>query len=287
MFSYSNKYSEVEVRNSPSAYGEIMTVGITPVLQADFNYGVNGEIFQTGSLSGSITGENSNIIVQCSGSAGSFAEIKTRKLLRYRPGQGNGVRFTALFTKNSTGTKQLYGIGDSDDGYFVGFNGPNFGIMRRSFGVEHWTYQQDFTNDKLDGSAGSEFIYDATKGNIFDLQYQWLGYGAITFNIQNPKTGLLIPFHQIKYSNTSTVPSTQFGSNPILLRVETLQETSTPPVLKGASLFGYLEGQLVYTGPKFGSSGTKIGIGTTQTNLLTLKNESTYKGKVNKISIKL
>ena len=286
MYAYTRKFHEVELKTSPSAYGEIMTVELNPVIQADFNYGVNGELFDSATNSGVVETINSNLCLKCSGSAGSFAEIKTKKLIRYRPGQGNGIRFSAIFTEGSSGTKQLYGVGDSNDGYFVGFNGTKFGVLRRSFGVENWTYQEDFNLDKLDGQANSQFKYFPSKGNVFDIQYQWLGYGSIVFNIENPETGLFMPFHRIQYSNTATSPSTEFGSNPILLRVETNETTTNPPTLRGASLFGYLEGQLVYTGPKFGANNAVVGIGTSQQNILTLKNELVFKTKQNKISTK-
>jgi len=286
MYAYTKKYHQVDLKTSPSAYGEIMTVGITPILQADFNYGANAELFASGSVNGEISTIDSNLCVMCSGSAGSHAELKTKKFMRYRPGQGNGIRFTALFTEGSTGTKQLYGIGDANDGYFIGFNGARFGIMRKSFGVEHWTYQEDFNVDKLDGQANSEFKYFPSKGNVFDIQYQWLGYGAITFNIENPETGLFIPFHRIQYSNAHTSPSTQFGSNPILIRVETNENTSVLPTIRGASLFGYLEGNLVYTGPTFGATNSKSSISTSQVNILTIKNEALFKTLTNKIPVK-
>ena len=47
MYAYTRKFHEVELKTSPSAYGEIMTVELNPVIQADFNYGVNGELFDS------------------------------------------------------------------------------------------------------------------------------------------------------------------------------------------------------------------------------------------------
>ena len=286
MYSYSSKFGIVDLKTSPSAYGEIMTVNITPVIQADFNYNINSQTFVTSSLSGSFSNVDSNLVLECSRTPGSFAQIRTRKLIRYRPGQGNGIRFTSIFTTGSTGTKQLYGVGDTDDGIFMGMSGSNFGVMRRSFGEENWTFQQDFNIDKIDGSNGTHFAYDPTKGNVFDIQYQWLGYGAITFNIEDPESGLFIPFHRIKYSNKYTRPSTQFGSNPVHIRVECYEDTAVKPVIKGASLFAYLEGSLVYTGPTFGVSGSNASVGTSSVNIITLKNETSYFGKTNKIPAK-
>jgi hypothetical protein len=286
MYSYSSKFGIVDLKTSPSAYGEIMTVTVTPVIQSDFNYGVNGQLFATSSLSGSIGTLDSNLVLECSGTVGSFAEVKSRKIIRYRPGQGNGIRFTAMFVTGSSGAKQLYGVGDADGGIFLGMSGSNFGIMRRSFGEEHWTFQQEFNIDKLDGSNGTHFTYDPEKGNVFDIQYQWLGYGVVTYNIEDPESGNFIPFHRIKYPNKNVKPSTEFGSNPISIRVECFEETAVKPQIKGASVFAYLEGSLVYTGPTFSASGSNSSIGTSSVNLVTIKNEQIYNAKTNKIPSK-
>jgi len=287
MYAYSNKYGIVDLKTSPSAYGEIMTVGITPVMQVDFVYGVNTQTFNSSSLSGKVRTVNSNLCVECSGSAGSYSEVTTKNLFRYRPGQGNGLRFTSIFTTGSEGTVQLYGVGDSNDGYFIGMSGSNFGILRRSFGVDYWTLQEDFNLDKIDGSTGTSFQYEPSKGNVFDMQYQWLGYGAITFNIENPETGLFVPFHKIKYPNTSTSPSTQFGSNPVKIRVETNENTAIPPVIRGASMMAYLEGMVKYTGPTFSAINEVSAFSsTTNVNIITLRNETTFKGLTNKIPAK-
>lgn len=286
MYSYSNKYGVVELKTSPSAYGEIMTVDVTPVIQSDFNYGINGQIFTTSSLSGTFSTLESNVVIQCSGTVGSFAQVRSNKIIRYRPGQGNGIRFTAMFTTGSEGTTQIYGIGDVDDGIFLGMSGSHFGVMRRSFGEDIWTLQENFSIDKLDGTNGTQFNYDPTKGNVFDVQYQWLGYGVITFNIEDPSSGLFFPFHRIEYPNKYTRPSTQFGSNPILIRTECFADTPVKPTIKGASVFAYLEGSLVYTGPTFGVSGSNASVGTSSANVVTLKNELVYNSNTNKIPAK-
>ena len=53
----------------------------------------------------------------------------------------------------------------------------------------------------------SGFNFDPTKGNVFKIMFQYLGFGAITFFIENSETGLFMPVHQIKYANSNTRPS--------------------------------------------------------------------------------
>ena len=53
----------------------------------------------------------------------------------------------------------------------------------------------------------SGFQLDPTKGNVYRIVFQYLGFGAITFYVENHETGNFIEVHQIKYSNTAAVPS--------------------------------------------------------------------------------
>jgi hypothetical protein len=66
----------------------------------------------------------------------------------------------------------------------------------------------------------SGFILDTTKGNVFKITYQYLGFGAITFFVENPTTGFFMPVHQIKYANTSVKPSVRIANYKIGISLE-------------------------------------------------------------------
>lgn len=277
---------DVTTTDVKTAYGETMVAEITPIIQTDFNYNVNSEIFITGSVSGSASAVSGNLVLECSASSGSYSEIRTRKFIKLRTGQGNALRTSAMFTTGASTSTQIYGIGDSQNGYFVGMTGSQFGVMRRNNGVDYWVTQNNFSTDTLDGQGETRMVIDPTKGNVFDIQYQWLGYGAIRFNVEDQRTGVLKEFHRIDYANQNTVPSTRFGSNPIYAKV-TNYGTGSSPVIKTASMLGYVEGQLVYSGPRFAHSNTKSILATTKTNVLTIKNPSTYFSLPNKVPSKI
>jgi hypothetical protein len=277
---------DVTTSDLKTAYGETMVAEITPIVQTDFNYNINGEIFTTSSLSGSLTTVSGNLVMQCSSSSGSYAQIRSKKFIKLRTGQGNAVRFSAMFMTGASTSTQIYGVGDDENGYFVGMSGSSFGIMRRNNGVDYWTIQSQFNTDTLDGQGESRMVLDPTKGNVYEIQYQWLGYGAIHFNIENQNSSLLKEFHRINYANENVVPSTRFGSNPIWAKV-TNYGTGSSPQLKTASMLGYVEGQLVYSGPRFAKSNTKTCTGGVKTNVLTLKSNTTFQGLNNKIPSKV
>jgi hypothetical protein len=275
-----------DLATSMDAYGTLLGVEMIPLAQADFNYNVNSELFITSSLSGSVSTLSGNVEVTCSGSAGDYAQIETKHYVRIRPGQGAGVRFSAQFTQPASGT-QIYGWGSSTDGYFVGMTGSDFAVLHRSHGIETWTTSSDFNIDTLDGYGLSGVTITPSFGNVYDIQAQWLGYGAITFNIVNPNTGKFIPFHQIKYANANNVPSTRFNSEKVFARVQGETGGAVPLTIKGASILTYVEGQPTYTGPRFAVSNSKNGVSIPETNILTLQNKSTFHGFTNKVAIKL
>lgn len=283
-FAFKTRVTEFDA--SSDAYGNLNNVETTPLLQADFNYNVNSEVFVTSSTSGSISTLSGNMVVACSGGAGSYAQLETKHYVRIRPGQGAGTRFSAVFTPNVSGT-QIYGWGSDTDGYFVGMSGSQFGILHRSHGVDEWTLSSSFNIDTLasQDNIASGFGIDPSKGNVFDIQAQWLGYGSITFNVVNPITGKFMPFHRIKYANEHQVPSTRFNSEKVFARVEGVNGGSGPIEIKGASLLTYVEGKPVYSGPTFATFNSKTNIAT-ETNILTLQNKSTFQGLTNKVAIK-
>lgn len=64
----------------------------------------------------------------------------------------------------------------------------------------NWNY------DKADGT-GTLPDLDWSKGNVYQIKYQWLGYGMIQFYIEDPTLGRFIRVHAIEYANTSTIPT--------------------------------------------------------------------------------
>lgn len=73
--------------------------------------------------------------------------------------------------------------------------------------VQNWVAQTGFNMDRLDGTGPSGIVLAPEYGNVFQLKYKYLGFGALTFEVENPATGKFIPFHQVRYANANTTPS--------------------------------------------------------------------------------
>jgi hypothetical protein len=284
---------KVHVDEPLTAFGELRTAEMTPILQITHPYELNLDLMATGNTtaSGSVVHNTGTTMIEVnSGAATSSAGIaNTRKLVKYRNGQGLLVRYTALFDTAVSGNNQLVGWGDSEDGFFFGYSGTTFGIIRKNIGSgDEFIAQSNWNIDTMDGSSNSSNPssqnLDPTNGNVYQIQVQWLGFGAINFFVEASETGQFEPVHQIKYANSNTNVSVV---NPTYsLRIESTNTTnSTNVTIQNASLAAFNEGEVRYTGPtkSFGNGKTS----TTNTVQFSLQNPSTYKGRTNRSRIKL
>lgn len=136
--------------SSTTAFGELMAITMTPVIQADMIHGLDPDQFSVTEInSGTVTvTANSTWEVASGTQANGYARLKTNRFLRYQPGQGAIGRWTAAFTavtgSINTGTKYVYGVDNiyqlagfygREDGYAFGYSGdpahPEIGVLHR------------------------------------------------------------------------------------------------------------------------------------------------------------
>lgn len=106
--------------------------------------------------------------------------------------------------------------------------------------TDNWIAQTEWNIDKADGNNSLHNLIH-TNGNVYRIQYQWLGYGLIEFDVENSEDGRFIPVHRIKYANSNTVPSMAQPSLPFSVIVDN-GSTSSDIVIKSASLSVYTQG---------------------------------------------
>ena len=380
-----------------TAFGELSAESKTPQIQAKFPYGVNPRVVQslTNNASSTITSSSGNCIVTCAGAADAFAQIRSRRTLRYGPGQGALMLGTCLFTTGVANSSQVFGAGDDDEGFFWGYNGTSFGVLRRSggsleirsisitagatnsgnititldgtavvvavtagdtiaqvvakivaqatafgnagrgwevhtddnIGVEFISFVAEaaagaftFTDtggtlvtagafsttvtgvaptetwialdsanaqvvDPLDGTGPSGMTIDPTKGNVYSVKFQYLGYGAVEYGVENPVTGKIVVAVRLRYANANTAPTVR---NPTfylsaIAKTEAAYSGSTI-VMKTASMAGFIEGKDNVSGIRHSATATKS-ISTTANAVLILHNELDFNSQVNRITV--
>lgn len=113
--------------------------------------------------------------------------------------------------------------------------------------------QSSFNLDKLDGNGPTGMLLDPTKGNVFEIAFQYLGFGNANFNIEDPETGKFRNFHIIKNANSRTTPVLK---NPNVSALATSANIggTTSTKLKTASMSSFIEGEIKKLDPKFAKS---------------------------------
>ena len=346
----------VAITGPLSAFGEVSVAEPVTIAQGDFVYGINTRVFTTGTFSGaSVNVSNGMVEVSSSTDTSGCGEVRTRRGLKYRPGQGSLIRGTAIFDTPVANNKQLVGIGNEESGYYFGYDGEDFGILHRETGVvevrkveitsgantgdvtvtlngnsvvvsviggsdttqtayqlskadysnvgEGWvtdvvgsevffistrpasgktgtysvagatiagTFSQvlagvnptdtfipsgSFNADKLDGTGPSEMVLDPAKGNVYQVGYQYLGFGNAHFSVEDPDTGNFIKVHEIKNTNNRTTPVLRNPNmSPKLISLN--EGNNTNVVVKGGSLAGFVEGRINNLDPTYSKAVT-------------------------------
>lgn len=357
-----------------TAFGEALYAEPTPIIQVDFAYDTNLNLINTyQNTSGTVTQGNRMLVVQSGAAANSFAEARTKRILKYNPGQGSMARFTALFTTGVANSTQIAGIGNESDGFFFGYNGTSFGILHRKDGqpeirtltistasttaedititldgdaatdvtvtnsgnttttaneiasydytsvgtgwvakavgstvefksldaathsgtfslssatsavgsfaqnvtgtapTETWIAQASWNGtDIFDGNGLSGTTLDPTKGNVYQIKYQYLGFGIINFYVEDPDDGEMHKVHSIAYANANTTPSLGDPSLTLMLRSANDSNTSNLTVKTG-SLAGFIEGKPQLIGLRIGARNTKTTVTTSLLPIISIR----------------
>jgi hypothetical protein len=271
-----------------SAFGEMLTADASPVIQTCFVYTINTEQVSTNALGiGSVSHSNNFALINSGAASNSSAQMMTRRFLKYKSGQGARVLFTTIFSPGVEGSYQLAGLGNNENGFFFGYNGTDFGIVRRSNGLDYWTPQTSWNIDKMDGGGVSGMILDPTKGNVYQIKFQWLGFGAINFYVEETNSGRFQCVHRIKYANTNVQTTIAYPSLPMtIMAINTTNTTNI--TIKSPSMAAFIEGKKEQLGPKYSMHNAKtISIPSTSSTytILSLKNKPTYCGKTNMVPV--
>ena len=276
----------VEIGGSnTSAFGDLIAVEPTPVVQLDFVYGINT---QTGGFNlvqtGSADTPNSRLRLQTGTNATGSSTFTSRRLVKYRPGQGNNARFTAFWETSAARSQQIIGVGNTIDGYFFGLSSTAFGLMLRNNSIDNWVLQSSWNQDKCDGTGSSGFKLNPNYGNVFQIRYPFLGYGNIKYYIQNGTTGGWILCHLDQYANSTTLTQVTNPSLTFYAQVSSTGNTNNLSMYCG-SVGIFISGPKAYLGPQNGYNNQKTaGV---PTNIFSLRNATTYNSIINRGLVRL
>lgn len=157
--------------------------------------------------------------------------------------------------------------------------------------TEVFVAQTDWNGDKLDGTGASGATLDPTKGNVYQIGIQYLGYGPILFAVEvqgDESLPTFVACHTIQYNNANT--QTSFGNPafPYTMAVYSAGST-TNLTLETGSFAGFIEGKKELSGPRFSYAGA-LETTVTAANkfaLFTVLNPRYYNGVANQTVINI
>jgi len=368
-----------------TAFGELSIAQPSPQVQVQFPYNINSTQVLAIPINGaSVTNGNGHANMSSGTNAAGNGFMLTNDVVRYNPGQGILFRGAGSFTTGVADSEQLIGIGSTLDGFFFGYDGTDFGALRRARGelefrlleittasttaedititldgvavttvtvsnsgdpcitareiAEHsyfttgdgwgashygpyvefntvlpgsksgtyslsgattaigtftstivgadatdsWIPQASWNFDTMDGNGPSGMTIDPTKGNVFQVRFQWLGYGAVKYYIENSETGEFQLVHIIKYANTANETTLANPSMSLWASSKNMGNTSDLTV-KVSSMGGFLEGSSENLGPSFSVDNEIAHTTTDERPIFTIRNKRTYHDKINRV----
>jgi hypothetical protein len=194
---------------------------------------------------------------------------------------------TVVFVRKSAGTTA------GTQSFAAGSTGAAATIAQTKAGVastDTFISQSDWNGDKLDGTGSSGVTADWTKGNVFQIGIQYLGFGAIVFKVETCLEGnnpTWATVHVINIPNSLTSPSFSNPSFPFTMAAYSAGSTTDVSV-KVASFSGFVEGLKVLHGNRFSYFNQLTTVGAVNLQaLMTIYNTRYYAGKANQCVINL
>ena len=147
------------------------------------------------------------------------------------------------------------------------------------FITDEWTSREQWNRNTCDW-------LDVKKGNVYQIQFQYLGFGAIRFFIENPESGCFMLVHVIEYANKHLTPSVSNPSFRIGWASQNLGVGENVTV-RGGSAAAFVEGDPTQSDDTRGFDVDAANIGTTETTILAIRNPYTFAARINRVEISI
>lgn len=136
----SNEYGELQVSASnENIFGDMITTPYNLIVQSYAPYGmINNQVFTQFTATGGTIIANTNgveIDFNITSSIGSYATLRSRKVVHYRPGFTNLFRTSARFNSAVANSLQFVGLGNAGSDLYFAHNGTDFGVRRSTSGL--------------------------------------------------------------------------------------------------------------------------------------------------------
>ena len=272
---------------SGGAFGELRTAVAEAAANIINKYEIDPKEIGTnivGSASITHVPAKSAMKLEVTSASGDKAKARSHAYYRYQAGKGTRILTTAYHADTGqTNQVRRWGIFDDNDGLFFELNGTTLYVVIRSSTsgsvVDTKVAQSNWNRDPFDGTGISEITLDITKGQIWEIQFQWLGVGKVNFFIN----GYLV--HSVDNPNNTDGPYMRTAVLPVSWEIENTG-ASTASHFHSICTSVNIEGTSELPEYSFGAyNDADITVGTTERPLLSIRPKLTYNSIENRMSI--
>lgn len=147
--------------------------------------------------------------------------------------------------------------------------------------TDTWTPQADWDDPMLADEGATGVVLDPTKGQVYELSYQYLGFGPVFYKVEyhpddenNPSYAYV---KTLRYLNQNTVPSVAVPSAPLTCEVVSLGSTTPLSVSLSSVMLG-TEGRSSSPIPMPTITASSSVVGATELPLVSIRNSLAFNG---------
>lgn len=271
-----------------SVFGDQITAKRIAQVSGQFKYGVPSTGAKSNIVStGSINVVDSLLVVSTGTASDGAASVANRRAIRYVPGYDTFCNWTSIFTgtfDSETGVTtgiadsfQRAGLYDDNDGFFIGFEGETFGFTRRRLGVDYFTPIDLAAYKDVEG-----YGLDLTKGNIFRLNYGYLGFATVIVDVLEP-AGNWANLFKLEYPNLSD--ETHITQTFLEPRFEVANTGNTTDIISKTGSFnaGIIDGGGNTPSTRSFADASQFSLAGGNADVIAYRVKSTYNGFENKV----
>jgi hypothetical protein len=257
-------------------FGDRVVSSRTPDVLVQFQYGISTrDCVTTLTGDGAASASGAVATISAGGTNTGTATVRSIHTLRYQPGFDGYAFFTAAFSAATAGSYQKIGLFDTDNGFYIGQVDGVFGYGFRTGGVDTFT--------AATGMKWNEF--NPAKVNIFRINFGWLGVAPDFFEVYGTSANGWDLIGKVEVVNRQLVPSIVQPVQPI--RAEVGRTSGSGAV--NLKTISWSAGRIQsFIGPLPSDRGNAISANksgiTTETNVVTIKNATTFATLTNKIA---
>lgn len=209
---------------SSDAFGRLRVSFPNTLLDCKFLYDKQPQYFdEVINIGASTFVQPDSLITMATSGNGGYVIRQTTTRYNYQPGKSMFAAYTFVAPPETNIVKRIgsfQGLSAAPytpiDGTYleIGSNGPSFNIIKTAGITNTVSVPQSAWNiDPLNGSGPSGLNLDFTKGQIYAMDYEWLGLGRLRFGFY--VQGKLYYAHQVTNVNSLSAPYMTSPNQPV------------------------------------------------------------------------